>query len=82
MGLSAGAGADVRLGSSVFLTPNLDVLYQYFPAGQDPSLANVLILATLGLTFHCGGLRGRATAHGSRAFLRQLSLWLSGSGAV
>ena len=56
LGLNAGAGADVRLGASVFLTPNLDVLYQYFPAGQDPSLApsvaNFVLLATLGLTLH------------------------------
>ncbi len=52
LGLSGGAGADVRLGRDVLLTPNLDVLYQYFPKGQDPSLANFVILATLGLTFH------------------------------
>lgn len=51
LGLSAGAGGQLRLGRSVSLTPNLDVLYQYFPAGQDPSLANFVVLGTLGLTF-------------------------------
>jgi len=52
VGLSGATGAHVRLGSSVFLTPGLDVLYQYFPAGQDPSLANFVLLVTVGITFH------------------------------
>lgn len=52
LGLGGGGGAHLRLGRSVFLTPNLDLLFQYFPAGQDPSLSNFVVLATIGVTFH------------------------------
>lgn len=48
---TGGVGIDIRLGRSVFLTPNFDALFQYFPAGDDPRLTNVVYLATVGLTF-------------------------------
>lgn len=50
-GATGGVGALVRLGNHVFLTPNLDVLFQHFPTSDDPSLTNFVILFNLGLTF-------------------------------
>lgn len=50
-GATGGLGADLRLAGNVFLTPNLDVMFQHYPEGTDPSLTNVLFLVTLGLTF-------------------------------
>jgi hypothetical protein len=56
-GLTLGAGWDVRLGSNLYLTPNLDFLFQAFESEDDPVLGhipgtNTLLLFTLGLTWH------------------------------
>lgn len=56
-GLTLGAGYDVRLGRNLYLTPNLDVLFQFIGAKNDPVLgrqpgASIIMLFTLGLTWH------------------------------
>ena len=56
-GLTLGAGWDVRLGSNLYLTPNLDFLLQAFESENDPVLghipgSNSLLTFTLGLTWH------------------------------
>ena len=56
-GLTAGLGADVRLGRNIYLTPNVDALFQWFESKTDPVLGtipghNTLLLFTLGLTWH------------------------------
>lgn len=54
LGLTAGAGWELPLGRHVYLTPNLDLLYQAFESDQDPVLghvtSNAIMLFTLGLT--------------------------------
>jgi hypothetical protein len=57
VGLTLGAGWDVRLGRNIYLTPNVDFLYQKFESENDPVLGripgtNTLLLFTLGLTWH------------------------------
>jgi len=56
-GLTAGTGWDVRLGRNLYLTPNVDFLFQWFESDQDPVLGtipgtNTILLFTLGLTWH------------------------------
>jgi hypothetical protein len=56
-GLTLGAGWDVRLGHNIYLTPNVDALFQWFESKDDPVLGripgtNTLVLFTLGLTWH------------------------------
>lgn len=57
IGLTVGAGWDVQLGRNLYLTPNVDALFQWFDAKTDPVLGtipgnNTLLLFTLGLTWH------------------------------
>lgn len=57
VGLTGGAGWDVRLGRNLYLTPNVDFLFQWFESEQDPVLGtipgtNTILLFTLGLTWH------------------------------
>lgn len=56
-GLTVGAGWDVRLGRNLYLTPNVDALFQWFKSKDDPVLGripgtNTLLLFGLGLTWH------------------------------
>ena len=56
-GLTVGAGWDVRLGRNIYLTPNLDFLFQWFESKTDLVLGqipgtNTILLFTLGLTWH------------------------------
>ncbi len=56
-GLTLGAGWDVRIGRNLYLTPNLDFLFQAFESETDPVLGtipgtNTLLLFSLGLTWH------------------------------
>ena len=56
-GLTLGTGWDVRLGHNLYLTPNLDFLFQAFSSEVDPVLGeipgtNTILLFTLGLTWH------------------------------
>ena len=51
LGFTGGIGYHVRLGRSVYLAPNLDILFQHFPTDPDPPISNFLILATVGLAF-------------------------------
>lgn len=56
-GLTVGAGWDVRLGRNLYLTPNLDFLFQAFESEVDPVLGeipgtNTMLLFTLGLIWH------------------------------
>ena len=56
-GLTLGAGWDVRLGRNIYLTPNIDALFQWFDSKDDPVLGeipgtNTIMMFTLGLTWH------------------------------
>lgn len=56
-GLTGGAGWDVRLGNNLYLSPNVDFLFQWFEKQQDPASGtipgtNTILLFTLGLTWH------------------------------
>lgn len=56
-GLTAGAGWDVKIGRNIYLTPNADVLFQWFDAKNDPVLGpipgnNTILMVTMGLTWH------------------------------
>lgn len=56
-GSTLGIGLDVRLGRNIYLTPNVDWVFQAFDAGEDPILGaipgtNSIALFTLGLTWH------------------------------
>jgi len=56
-GFGLGAGWDVRLGHNLYLTPNLDFLFQAFESETDPVLGdipgtNTILMFTLGLTWH------------------------------
>ena len=56
-GLTLGAGWDVRLGSNIYLVPDVDLLFQWFESKNDPVLGqipgnNTILLFTLGLTWH------------------------------
>ncbi len=51
-GGTVGAGFDIRLGRNIYLTPNIDWLFQAFDAGQNLASTNTLLLFTLGLTWH------------------------------
>jgi hypothetical protein len=46
-GVTLGSGYDFRLGNNLYLTPNLDVLIQFFEEDTDAA-----VLITLGLGFH------------------------------
>lgn len=48
LGLTFGAGYDVRIGGNLYLTPNLDILVQSFDEFADSNL----FLFTLGIGFH------------------------------
>lgn len=50
-GTTLGAGFDVRLGT-LYLTPNIDWLFQAYDAGQNLQETNTLFLITVGLTWH------------------------------
>jgi len=57
LGATVGAGYDIRLGRNMYLTPNLDVLFQFIGRKNDPVLGNIpgtntIVLFTLGLTWH------------------------------
>jgi hypothetical protein len=58
LGLAGGLGYDVRLGSNLYLTPNLDLLFQYFDGENFAGLGlgkpntNSILTFTLGLTWH------------------------------
>ena len=52
LGLTAGAGFDVRLGGNLYITPNVDFLYQSFHAGANLRSTSRLLLLTAGLTWH------------------------------
>lgn len=47
-GFTLGGGYDIRLGSNLYLTPNLDLLFQSFDEFADSNL----FLLTVGLGFH------------------------------
>jgi hypothetical protein len=47
-GTTFGLGFDARLGRNIYLTPNVDFLFQAFEGGN----TNTLVLFTLGLTWH------------------------------
>lgn len=47
-GTTVGLGVDAKLGNNLYLTPNLDFLFQAFEGGT----TNTLVLFTLGLTWH------------------------------
>lgn len=56
-GLTLGTGWDVRLGRNLYLTPNVDFLFQAFSSEVDPVLGkipgtNTILLFTLGLGWH------------------------------
>ena len=56
-GLGLGAGWDVKMGSNFYLTPNADVLFQWFEAKDDPVLGqlpgnNTILMISMGLTWH------------------------------
>jgi hypothetical protein len=56
-GLTVGAGWDVRLGTNLYLTPNLDFLLQALESDTDPVLGdipgtNTIVMFTLGLVWH------------------------------
>jgi hypothetical protein len=51
-GATFGGGYDVRLGRNLYLTPNLDVLFQAVPSDIFTNTTGYLILFTLGLTWH------------------------------
>ena len=56
-GLTLGAGLDVKIGRNIYLTPNADVLFQWFEAKDDPVLGqipgnNTILMITMGLTWH------------------------------
>lgn len=50
-GESLGAGIDIQLGRNVYLTPNLDFLFQQFSSGGT-TVHNTIGLITIGLTWH------------------------------
>ena len=52
LGLTAGAGLDVRLGGNLYVTPNVDVLFQSFEVGANLRSTNRLLLCTIGLSWH------------------------------
>jgi hypothetical protein len=47
-GTTFGLGIDAKLGRNIYLTPNVDFLFQAFEGGN----TNTLVLFTLGLTWH------------------------------
>lgn len=49
-GTTLGVGADLKIGRNLYLTPNLDWLFQKFDS--DVANSNHLFLFTLGLTWH------------------------------
>lgn len=56
-GVTGGLGWDVRLGNNIYLTPNIDAVFQWFDAQTDPVLGdipgtNTILTFTLGLTWH------------------------------
>jgi len=51
-GSTFGLGFDVRLGRNIYLTPNVDFLFQAFDAGGGQTSTNTLTLINLGLTWH------------------------------
>ena len=51
-GTTLGLGYDARVGSSIFLTPNVDVLWQTYDVGDNLRANQALVLFTLGLTWH------------------------------
>ena len=54
VGVTAGAGFDVRVGGNLYVTPNVDWLWQSFPspAGDNLWTTQRLLLVTVGLTWH------------------------------
>lgn len=58
LGTAVGLGFDVRLGRNLYLTPNLDWLFQYFDGESFAGLGlgepntNSILVFTLGLTWH------------------------------
>jgi hypothetical protein len=50
-GARAGIGYDIRLGH-LYLTPNLDWMFQTFEAAPGANTTNHMALATLGITWH------------------------------
>jgi hypothetical protein len=48
LGLTLGAGYDIRIGGNLYLTPNIDLLYQRFDEDRD----NTVWLLTLGIGMH------------------------------
>ena len=54
LGLTAGAGFDMRVGGNLYVTPNIDWLMQSFPSSAGAGLwtTHRLLLVTVGLTWH------------------------------
>ena len=52
VGTTLGVGWDIRLGSNIFLTPNVDWLFQSIEVSEGGSLNTNLFLITLGLIWH------------------------------
>jgi hypothetical protein len=52
VGNTLGLGYDIRLGSNLYLTPNLDWLIQTFENDVGETTSNSLFLLTIGLTWH------------------------------
>jgi outer membrane autotransporter protein len=51
-GAGGGVGWDLRLGSNFYLTPALDLLYQRVSVGDNEATNNVMVLLTVGVTWH------------------------------
>ncbi len=52
VGVTVGAGYDIRLGDNVSLTPAVDWLFQGFDATSNGTTTNNIIAATVGITIH------------------------------
>lgn len=51
-GTTFGLGYDVRLGRNIYLTPNVDWMFQTFENNAGDRATNTLLLVTVGLTWH------------------------------
>jgi hypothetical protein len=51
-GASGGLGYDLQIGGNLFLTPNVDFVYQYVESSVFTNTNGYLLLFTLGLTWH------------------------------
>jgi hypothetical protein len=51
-GATGGMGYDLQIGSNLFLTPNVDFVYQYVESSVFTNSSGYLLLVTLGLTWH------------------------------